>query len=78
VVAQLLVVISAPLALNVLLLCNSRGAFLGLIGAAFSFLLIAQGATEQARDSDAGPGCLTLYMLLGDAKILDRSRARPS
>jgi len=66
------VVISAPLALNVLILCNSRGAFLGLIGAALSFVLIARGPTRKQALKTLALGGLALFLLLGDPEILDR------
>jgi putative inorganic carbon (hco3(-)) transporter len=69
---KLLVAISAPLALNVLLLCNSRGAFLGLIGAGVSFMLIARGATRKRAFQALALGGAALFVLLGDPKILDR------
>jgi hypothetical protein len=34
-------IVASPLILNVLLLCNSRGAFLGLIGTGISFVLVS-------------------------------------
>src|SRR5690606_36649601 len=35
---KILVMLGAPMALNVILMCNSRGAFLGLVGGAIVFL----------------------------------------
>lgn len=69
---KLVVMVSAPLALNVLLLCNSRGAFLGLMGAGLSFVLIARGATRKRAMQTLALGAVALYLLLGDARILDR------
>lgn len=69
---KLVVVVSAPLALNVLLLCNSRGAFLGLIGAAASFLVVARGATRKSAFKTLALGAVTLFFLLGDPEILER------
>ena len=69
---RLVVLISAPLALNVLILCNSRGAFLGLIGAGLTFLLLARGATRKKAIRSLALGSVVLYMLLGDPEIMDR------
>jgi O-antigen ligase len=65
-------VLAAPFALNVLLLCNSRGAFLGLIGAGLCFLLLARGPTRKQAIKATALGGVLLYLLLGDPKILDR------
>jgi O-antigen ligase len=69
---KLIVILAAPLALNVLLLCNSRGAFLGLIGAGLTFFLIARGPTRKQAVRTLMLGSVVLYLLLGDPKILDR------
>lgn len=63
---------AAPLVLNVLLLCNSRGAFLGLVGTALTFLLIARGQTRKRALQAFALGSLALFLLLGDPKILTR------
>jgi hypothetical protein len=63
---------ASPLVLNVLLLCNSRGAFLGLAGAAGSFLMVARGGTRKKAFQTLALGSVTLFLLLGDPKILDR------
>jgi hypothetical protein len=69
---KLVAVVTAPLALNVLLLCNSRGAFIGLMAAGFVFLLIAKGTTRKKAIKTLLLGAAALYLLLGDPKILDR------
>jgi O-antigen ligase len=69
---RLIVIMAAPLALNVLLLCNSRGAFLGLGGAGLAFLLVARGATRKKAIRALLLGSVALYLLLGNPKILDR------
>jgi hypothetical protein len=69
---KLTVLVAAPLTLNVLLLCNSRGAFLALVGAAFMFLLIARGPTRKKAIRTLLLASVVLYLLLGDPKILDR------
>lgn len=65
-------VVTGPLVLNVVLLCNSRGAFLGLIGAGASVLLMSRGATRKQAFKALALGGLTLFLLLGDPKIIDR------
>lgn len=69
---KLLVAVSAPLAVNVLLLCNSRGAFLGLIGAGVAFLLVSRGATRKQALKTLALGGLALFLLLGDPDIMNR------
>ncbi len=69
---KLVGIMAAPLVLNVLILCNSRGAFLGLIGTGLAFLLIARGKTRKQAIRALALGCVALYLLLGDPKILDR------
>jgi putative inorganic carbon (hco3(-)) transporter len=69
---KVIAIIAAPLVLNVLLLCNSRGAFLGLIGTAIAFLLIARGNTRKQAIRSLAFGSVALFLLLGDPKILDR------
>jgi hypothetical protein len=66
------VALSAPMALNVILLCNSRGAFLGLISAGLAFPLIARGATRKRAMQTMALGGVVLFLLLGDPQILDR------
>jgi hypothetical protein len=65
-------ILAAPLALNVLLLCNSRGAFLGLFGAGVAFFVVARGQTRKQAIRSLALGGVLLYLLLGDPKILDR------
>lgn len=69
---KLAAVVAAPLALNVVLLCNSRGAFLALIGSALSFLLLARGRARKDAIKALALGAVALFLLLGDPKILDR------
>ena len=71
-VAKVTALGAAPLVLNVLLLCNSRGAFLGLAGSAGSFLLVAKGVTRKKALQTLALGGVALFLLLGDPKILDR------
>jgi O-antigen ligase len=69
---KLLVLVTAPLVLNVVLLCNSRGAFLGLLGAAVAFVAMARGATRKRAIRTLLIGGVALYFLLGDPEIFDR------
>lgn len=69
---RLLVIVAAPLALNVVLLCNSRGAFLGLIGAGLVFFLLARGPSRKKAVRVLVLGAAALFLLLGDPEILDR------
>jgi O-antigen ligase/polysaccharide polymerase Wzy-like membrane protein len=71
-VAKVMALVGAPLILNVLLLCNSRGAFLGLFGAAMSFLLVAKGPTRKKALGTLALGAVVLYFLLGDPEIFSR------
>jgi putative inorganic carbon (HCO3(-)) transporter len=69
---KLTAVLAAPLVLNVVLLCNSRGAFLALIGAGFSFLLVARGAARKQALKALALGGVVLFLLLGDPDIFNR------
>ena len=69
---KVVAIMAAPLVLNVLILCNSRGAFLGLIGMALAFLFIARGQTRKKAIQSLALGSVALYLLLGNPKILDR------
>jgi hypothetical protein len=72
IVQRATLLLSAPLVLNVAILCNSRGAFLGMIAAAFSFVLLARGASRKKAIRAAILGGVLLYLLLGDPEILER------
>jgi hypothetical protein len=67
-----LVAVAAPLALNVIILCNSRGAFLALIGSGVSFVLISRGQTRKNALKALALGAVALYMLMGDPEIVQR------
>lgn len=69
---KLVAVLSAPLTLNVILLCNSRGAFLGLIAAAGCFPLLSRGRTRKRAVQTLLLGAVALYLMLGDPRILER------
>lgn len=69
---KILAALSAPFILNVVLLCSSRGAFLGLFAAAFAFLLsVPARAQKQALYGLSLAGIVT-FLLLGDPEILQR------
>jgi putative inorganic carbon (HCO3(-)) transporter len=69
---KLVVLATVPLALNVLILCNSRGAFLGLIVAGLTFFLLARGPSRKQALRVLMLGGVLLYFLLGDPEILER------
>jgi O-antigen ligase len=71
-VQKVLAIVLAPLVLNVLLLCNSRGAFLALIGAGVAFLLVARGPARKKALKALALGGLALFLLLGDPQISSR------
>jgi O-antigen ligase len=62
----------APLILNVIVMCNSRGAFLGLIAAGLTFVLLARGASRKKAIQVFALAGVLLYLLLGDPKIFNR------
>lgn len=67
-----LVALSAPLALNVVIMCNSRAAFLA-VGAAASVLVAAsRGRARKWALTALALGCVAGFMLLGDERILER------
>ena len=69
---KVLAAICAPLILNVVLLCNSRGAFLGMAVAAVGFLgAVPRNARKQAISGLALAGLAT-FLLLGDPDIARR------
>lgn len=67
-----LAALSAPFILNVILLCSSRAAFLGIFAAAVAFLVAVPGrARKQALYALALGGVVT-FALLGDPDIMAR------
>jgi O-antigen ligase len=69
---KLVVLICGGLTFNVVLFCNSRGAFLGLIAGGVAFLLMASGpARKKAIGLVAGTAIVT-FVLLGDPRIVER------
>ena len=65
-------IVASPLILNVLLLCNSRGAFLGLIGTGISFVLVSRGKTRKRALQTMALASVVLFFLLGDPDIMNR------
>ena len=65
--------IVAPFILNVLLLCNSRGAFLATIAGGLVFVLTAlRGPASKKARYGIVLGGLAIFLLLGDPDILNR------
>lgn len=69
---KLLGAVSAGLGLNVILLCNSRAAFLALIVSAMVLLVAAPKPQKRKAWTALGLGALAAYMLLGDTRIVER------
>jgi putative inorganic carbon (hco3(-)) transporter len=69
---KIAIAIIGPLILNVVLLCNSRGAFLALIAGAVVFLVMARGPARKKILRGFALGALALYLLLGDPEIVAR------
>lgn len=69
---QAVAVICSPFILNLLLLCNSRGAFLGAIVMATAFFLFCPKRHRRKGTVTLLCGLLALYLLLGDQRIVDR------
>lgn len=64
--------LSAPLILNVVLLCNSRGAMLSAIASGFAFLLFAPPGLRSKMIKALALGLVALWLLLGDGRIVER------
>ena len=63
---------TAPLILNVVVMCNSRGAFLGLIAGGVTLLGLSSGGLRKRVVRTLLVGSAVLYLLLGDPRILER------
>ena len=61
-----------PLVLNVVILCNSRGAFLSLILSGFIFLFFSPLAVRKQTITLLALGVVACFMLLGDDRIIRR------
>ena len=66
------VLIGCGLAFNVVLMCNSRGAFLGLILGGFAFLMMATGPARKHSRRIMGLAAVATFLLLGDPEITQR------
>jgi putative inorganic carbon (hco3(-)) transporter len=62
----------APMTLNVVLLCNSRGAFLSALASAGAFLIAAPRPVRRQAVKLLMLGAIALYALMGDPRIVER------
>lgn len=69
---KLIVVPAIGLVVNVVLLCNSRGAFLAAILSAVVFLSVAPAAARKQALAGLLLACVATFVLLGDARIIER------
>ena len=69
---RVVAVLIAPFILNVVLLCNSRGAFLAAIVSAVVFLMSAPKIIRRKAIVVVAFGALGTFMLMGDVRIMDR------
>jgi hypothetical protein len=67
--------LAAPLILNVVLLCNSRGGFLGLVGSGVTLLAFASGKARKRALIGLALGSLALVSMLNDPRILERFKS---
>jgi len=69
---RVLAVIAAPFILNVVLMCNSRGAFLAAIASAVVFVVAAPKDIRVKSIKLILAGSLVTFLLAGDPRILER------
>ena len=69
---KVLVVCLAPLIVNVVLLCNSRSAFLGAIVSAVVFVMMSPRKIRSKAIKVVALGGFGVFLLLGDARIIER------
>ncbi len=69
---RFLVVLSAPMIINVVLLCNSRGAFLAAILTGVVFACVAPTKVRRKAWITLGVGAFAVFLMLGDQRIIDR------
>ena len=69
---KILAIVAAPFILNVILLCNSRGAFLAAIASGIVFLASAPKDIRGKATKLIIAGSFATFLLMGDARILDR------
>ncbi len=67
-----LVLVCCGLTFNVVLMCNSRGAFLGLLLGGFAFLFMASGPARKQSRRIIALAAVATFLLLGDPEILPR------
>jgi O-antigen ligase len=65
-------ILCCALAFNVVLMCNSRGAFLGVLATGVVFLFMASGPARKHSNRLAALALVGTFMLLGDPAILER------
>jgi len=66
------VILCCALSFNVILLCNSRGAFLGVLAAGVIFMVMATGPAKKQATKVLGLALLGTFLLLGDPEIIQR------
>jgi O-antigen ligase len=69
---KIAIAVAGPMILNVVLLCNSRGAFVALILGAIVFLIAVKGPARKKVMRGFALGMLAVYLLLGDPEIAGR------
>jgi len=69
---KVMCLIAAPFIVNVLLLCNSRGAFLASIATAVVFLAAAPPGVRRKALKVVALGAVAVWLLLGDERIVER------
>jgi O-antigen ligase len=69
---KIVAALCAGLVLNVILLCNSRGALMAMILAAIILAVCASREQRRRALTALGLGAVALYFLLGDPRILER------
>ncbi len=69
---KVLAALLLPLIVNVILLCNSRGAFLGCIVGGATLIIVSRGAARKRAVTGLGLGILAFFLLMNDPKIWER------
>ncbi|NQU20251.1 MAG: O-antigen ligase family protein [Candidatus Nealsonbacteria bacterium] len=69
---KLLMLPVAPFIINVILLCNSRGAFLAAIASAVVFLSVVPPPARKQAIKLLALGAVAVWLLLGDPRIIER------
>lgn len=69
---KLIAIIAVPLIVNVVLLCNSRGAFLAAILSGIAMIAMAPKNFRKTAIKIVGLGAIAVFLLLGDARIVER------